>query len=187
VLANTDPERPAADVVTELGPALARVRGRLPEWIAGAEAEAYHHLRSELEMAGLPPALASELTAADWLTGALDVVTVARETGVGPEVAATCYYALGRHVDFAWLWARLDEFEEADRWQRRAVEGLAEDLLRARRRLARLALERGQGALPARSVATIQELLRDLRAAPRVGLAGLAVVVRELRRLAEGG
>jgi len=48
-------------------------------------------------------------------------------------------------------------------------------------------LERGPGALPERSVATVQELLRDLRAAPRVGVAGLTVVVRELRRLAEGG
>jgi len=185
VLANTDRGRPAADVATELGTAIARVRGRLPEWISGGEAEAFHRLRSELEMAGLPPPLAIELATAEWLTGALDVVTVARETGVPPEDVAACYYGLGRHVDFAWLWARLGELEDGDRWQRRAVEGLVEDVLRVRRHLARLALERGPDALPARPLAAVQDLLRDLRAAPRVGLAGLHVLVTELRRLAE--
>jgi NAD-specific glutamate dehydrogenase len=76
---------------------------------------------------------------------------------------------------------------EEDRWQRRAVEGLVEDLLRARRRLTRLALERGRDAVPTRPLAAVQDLLRDLRAAPRVGLAGLQVAVREIRRLAESG
>jgi len=126
-----------------------------------------------------------ELATADWLTGALDVVTVARETGVAPEEVAACYYGLGKHVDFAWLWARLGELEEGDRWQRRAVEGLVEDALRVRRGLARLTLERGPSALPAPPLAAVQDLLRDLRAAPRVGLAGLHVLVTELRRLAE--
>ena len=81
----------------------------------------------------------------------------------------------------AWLWARLAEAGEDDRWQERAVEGLIEDVLRARRRLARLALE---GAA-ARSLGKVQDLIRDLRAAPRTSLAALQVVVRELRRAAE--
>src|SRR5207247_1040913 len=83
-LANTDPARPAAELAAELGDATARVRGRLPEWIAGAEAEAFARLRSELEIAGLPVALAHDLATADWLVGALDVITVARAAGVDP-------------------------------------------------------------------------------------------------------
>jgi glutamate dehydrogenase len=162
------------------------VRSRLGEWIAGAEAESFQRLRSELEIAGLPAELARELATADWLTGALDVVTVAREMGVDPEQAAARYYGLGEQIDFAWLWARLAEAGETDRWQRRAVEGLVEDLLRARRRLTRLTLDPGH-PLPARPLAEVQELVRDLRAAPRVSLAALQVVVREIRRLAEGG
>ena len=47
-------------------------------------------------------------------------------------------------------------------------------------------LGRGSDALPARPLAAVQDLLRDLRAAPRVELAGLAVLVGALRRLAEG-
>ncbi|HYR96895.1 MAG TPA: NAD-glutamate dehydrogenase domain-containing protein, partial [Candidatus Binatus sp.] len=187
ILANTDAARPSAALAAELGAASGRVRERLPKWIAGAEAESFHKLRSELEMAGLPASLARDLATAEWLTGALDVALVAQEAGVDPEAAAARYYGLGQDVDFAWLWARLAEVGEEDRWQRRAAEGLVEDLLRARRRLTRLALERGRDAIPARPLAAVQDLVRDLRAAPRVGLAGLEVVVRELRRLAESG
>jgi len=185
ILANTDPARPAAELAAELGDATARVRGRLPEWIAGAEAEAFARLRSELEIAGLPVALAHDLATADWLVGALDVITVARAAGVDPEAAATRYYGLGQQLDFAWLWTRLAEAAEDDRWQERAVEGLVEDVLRARRGLARLALEGGDGAAAPRSLGKVQDLIRDLRAAPRTSLAALQVVVRELRRAAE--
>ena len=184
VLANTDAARPAVEVAAELSEATLRVRDRLPEWIAGAEAESFAKLRSELEIAGLPAALANHLATADWLTGALDVVTVARAAGIDPEAAAARYYGLGQQLDFAWLWARLAEAGEDDRWQERAVEGLVEDVLRARRRLARLALEGADGAA-ARSLGKVQDLIRDLRAAPRTSLAALQVVVRELRRAAE--
>jgi glutamate dehydrogenase len=183
LLANADAARPAADIAVELGAAIARVRDRLPEWIAGAEAEAFHKLRSELEIAGLPAPLARDLATAQWLVGALDVVTVARDAKVDTEVAAARYYGLGQELDFAWLWARLAEAAEGDRWQQRAVEGLIEDLLRARRRLALASV--GGRVPPPRSLAGVQALVRDLRAAPRVGLAALEVVVRELRRLAE--
>jgi glutamate dehydrogenase len=183
ILANTDPARPAADVATELGTAVGRVRERLPDWIVGAEAEAFAKLRSELEIAGLPGPLARDFATADWLTGALDVVTVAREASVDPEAAAARYYGLGQDLDFAWLWARLGETGEGDRWRERAVAGLVEDLLRARRRLTARTV--AGASLPARSLALVQELVRDLRAAPRVDLAALQVVVREIRRLAE--
>src|SRR6266849_6426990 len=146
ILASGDAARPAAEVAAELRDAIARVRGRLPEWIAGREAEAFAKLRSELEIAGLPARLAHDLATADWLVGALDVVLVARAAGVDPEAAAARYYGLGQQVDFAWLWARLAEAGEDDRWRERAVEGLVEDVLRARRRLTRIALEGGDVA-----------------------------------------
>ena len=185
ILANADAGRPAAELAAELGRDLARVRFRLPEWITGAEAESFQKLLAELEMAGLPAPLARDLGTAEWLTGALDVVTVARAAGVDPEAAAVRYYGLGQQLDFAWLWTRLADPEEEDRWQRRAVEGLVDDLLRARRRLTVLALHDQRGALPPRQLTAVQGLLRDLRAAPRTTLAAVAVVVREIRRLAE--
>src|SRR5207244_10122885 len=111
--------------------------------------------------------LARDLATADWLVGALDVVTVARAAGVDPEAAAARYYGLGQQLDFAWLWARLAEAGEDDRWQEQAVEGLVEDVLRARRRLARLALGGPAAAAAATSVGKGTDLSRALRAAPR--------------------
>jgi glutamate dehydrogenase len=185
ILANTDPARPAAEVVAELAPAVARVRGRLAEWIAGAEAEAFQRVVAELEMAGLPGALAHDLASAGWLTGALDAVTVAGEADVDAETAAACYYGLGQQLDFAWLWSRLDEAGAEDRWQRRAVEGLVDDLLRARRQLTSVVLWKTGSVLPVRPLVAVQELVRDLRTAPRASLPALTVVVRAIRRLAE--
>jgi glutamate dehydrogenase len=181
IVANVDLTHAVAEAAA-LGDAVGRVRDRLPEWVVGAEAEAFHRRRSELEIAGLPAELAREAATAEWLTAVLDVVTVARDASVGPEEAAACYFALAHDVDFAWLWARADEAGEEDRWQRRAVEGMVEDLMDARRRLARLRL--GGGEIAARPLAALQDLVRDLRAAPRTSLAALQVVVREVCRLA---
>jgi glutamate dehydrogenase len=175
---------PRAEVAEALAHDVGRVRPRLAEWLVGAEMEAFHKLLSELEMSGMPAPLARHLATAEWLPGALDVVTVARTHGVQPEAAAAAYYAIGQHVDFAWLFARLGAMELEDVWARRAAAGLVDEVLRARRRLAAAALA-GRHELPARPLATVQALTNDLRAAPRVGLAALQVVVRELGRLAD--
>jgi NAD-specific glutamate dehydrogenase len=184
VIANTDAARPAMAVAAELGEAVARVRPRLAAWVAGAEAESFQKLFSELEIAGLPGSLAHDLTTVEWLTGALDVVTAARDFGVELEAAGQRYYALEQQLDFAWLEARLGEVSAEDRWHRRAVEGLGADLRAARRRLTGWCL-RTAGPLPERPLRTVQDAIRDLRTAPRTTLAALEVVVREIRRLAE--
>jgi glutamate dehydrogenase len=184
LLANADVTRSAAEVVADLSEPSRQARERLATWLVGAEAEAFQKLLSELEIAGLPSALARELATADWIVGALDVVRVARAAGVGPEAAGHAYALLAQHLDFAWLWARLVEVGEEDRWHRRAVEGLVADLLDARRRLTRVALARAD-AVPQLRLAAVNDLIRDLRATPRVTLAALQVVVREIRRLAE--
>jgi glutamate dehydrogenase len=184
VLANADTTRSAAAVAAELGDAIGRVRPRLATWVAGAEAEAFQKLVSELEIAGLPASLARDLTDAEWLTGALDVVTAARDFGVDLEATGKQYYALEEHLGFAWLEDRLAEVSAEDRWHRRAVEGLAADLRAARRRLTGWCL-RATGTLPERPLRTVQDAIRDLRTAPRTTLAALQVVVREIRRLAE--
>jgi NAD-specific glutamate dehydrogenase len=181
VLANADAERPAAAVADELREGAAAVLPQLESWLAGTEAEALRRRTAALEIAGLTPALARELALAEWLPSALDVVTVGHELGIPVPEAAARYYALGEVLDFAWVLERLGEVADEDRWQRRAVEGLAADVRVVRRRLARS----GPGTLPARRLEVVTGIMRDLRAAPRVSLAALAVVVRELRRLAE--
>src|SRR5262249_46616141 len=166
VLANADATRPAADVAAELGDAVERVRPRLAAWVAGAEAEAFQKLVSELEIGGLPAGLARDLTDAEWLTGALDVVTASRDFGADLEATGKQYYALEEHLGFAWLEDRLAEVSAEDRWHRRAVEGLGADLRAARRRLTGWCL-RAAGTLPERPLRTVPGALRALAPAPR--------------------
>jgi glutamate dehydrogenase len=184
ILGNTDPSRPAGEIAEALARDVGRLRPRLPDWLVGAEAEAFHKLLSELEMTGMPAPLARHLATAEWLPGVLDVVSVARAQGVDPETAAAPYYALGQHIDFAWLFARLGSEDVEDVWARRAAAGLVDDVLHARRRLTAAVLA-GRAELPARPLAALQALSNDLRAAQRAGLAALQVVVRELGRLAD--
>jgi NAD-specific glutamate dehydrogenase len=66
------------EIAESLARDVGRLRPRLPHWLVGAEAEAFHKLLSELEMTGMPTPLARHLATAEWLPGALDVVTVAR-------------------------------------------------------------------------------------------------------------
>jgi NAD-specific glutamate dehydrogenase len=136
---------------------------------------------SELEIGGVAGDLARAVATGEWLTGLLDVVLLARARGLDAEQVGARYYALGQQLDFAWVLARLGDAGEEDRWQRRAAAGLTEDLQRARRDLSLVTL----GALPPRPLEAVHALVRDLRATPRVSLAALQVVVRELRRLAE--
>jgi glutamate dehydrogenase len=180
ILANAESGRPATDVAGTLGAAVAGLRSRLSGWVAGAEAELLGRRVSELEIAGLSAELARELVTVEWLPGLLDVVSVAGSLGVEPGVVAARYWALGERIEFAWVIERLAEAGAEDVWQRRAAQGLVEDVLDARRRLSRV----DASAVPARPLEAVHELLRDLRAAPRVTLAALQVVVHELRRLA---
>ncbi len=179
LLGRRDP-RPAHVIADALARDVARVRPHLDGWVVGSEAHAWQRQVSELEIAGVPPALARALTAATWLPAALDVVAIAARDEVDPRAVATRYFTLGDRLDFGWLLARLCESDDDDPWQRRARIGLTRDVQDARRRLARVATD-----VVDRESIGVQRLMRDLRAAPRVSFAALQVAAHDLRRLAD--
>jgi glutamate dehydrogenase len=182
VLRGTDPTRTAADVAAELRQAIAPACDALSGWVVGGEAEALQKRIAALEIAGLAPPVARRLALAEWMPVVLDVVTAAGSLGLDVAIAGARWGALGGILDFGWLLARLGEIAaEDDRWQQRAAEALADDLQSARRRLVALpdAIE------AARALGPVQELLRDLRAAPKTTLAALLVVAREIRRVSD--
>ncbi len=182
VLRSTDPTRPAADVAAALAAAVASARERLSSWVVGGEAEALQKRIAALEIAGLPAELARRMALAEWLPAVLDVVTVSERLALDVDTAGARWGALAGVLDFEWLLARLRETAtDDDRWQQRATGALADDLHEARRRLVALP----DAAEAARVLGPVQELLRDLRAAPRVTLAALLVVAREIRRVSD--
>lgn len=182
VVRSTDPTRSAADVAAALATAVAPARERLSAWVVGGEAEALQKRIAALEIAGLEAPLARRLALAAWLPVVLDVVTASEALGLDVEMAGARWGALAGVLDVGWLQARFAEAAaDDDRWQQRATEALADDLREARRRLVALP----DAAEAARVLGPVQELLRDLRAAPRVTLAALLVVAREIRRVSD--
>src|SRR5262249_35667445 len=167
--------------VGELEAAPEPARDGLPAWVVGTEAETLHRRRAELEVAGVAPGAAADLAAGEWLPSLLDVATLARDERAELETVARRYYGLASEIDFGWLDAQLAATVELDPWGQRALEGVADDVRAARRRLAR-----ANDAGRPESVGAVRRLLDELKTAGRPSLAALIVVAREIRRLSGG-
>jgi NAD-specific glutamate dehydrogenase len=177
-----DATRGIGEVVAELEAALAPARDRLPAWLVGTEAETLNRRRAELEVAGVAPEAAADLAAGEWLPSLLDVATLARSERAELEAVARRYYGLAAEIDFAWIDAQLAATLELDPWGQRALDGVADDVRAARRRLARGDDTSRRSA----SVAAVRGLLDEAKAGGRPSLAALVVVAREIRRLTGG-
>ena len=105
------------------------------------------------------------------------------------------YYRLGEVVDLDWVQRGLRELPAEDRWERRALEGLNEGLMYARRQLVYNILQYSTagGAVDAclreylaghqGQLTALAALVSDIKSAPRTSLAAVLVVMRELGRL----
>ena len=194
VLGNVTSHRAVCDVARELGARLSDVPEQLPGCLSASEAEVFHRVTTELEMAGLATDLARRLALLGWLDGALDVAAIAAETQAAWKDVAHLFYGLSDWLDFPWLLARITDTDDEDEdvWQHRRARGLAEDLARARCRLVRRFCKMGatRVSLDALGVERARAekvawLIADLKGSHRVGPAALQVVVRELRRLCD--
>ncbi|HXQ23650.1 MAG TPA: NAD-glutamate dehydrogenase domain-containing protein [Candidatus Acidoferrales bacterium] len=144
---------------------------------------------------GMPRALAQRIAALDRLAELFEIAHIARDADVSHGVVAEVYYRVGELVDLDWVRQGLAELSAEDRWERRAVEGLAEGLVYARRQLTRdvLLCRQGGGELAAclqeytethhEPLTKLGVLINDIKNAPRATLAALLVVMRELGRL----
>jgi glutamate dehydrogenase len=182
VLAQRNDGRPVGAVVAELGSAIEPARARLAGWLTGAEAETLHRRRAALELAGMLSDDADALGSAEWLPSILDVATLARDGRLALDAVAACYYGLAAEIDFAWLDAQLGSTVAPDPWAERALEGVADDVRAARRRLARASATNGAAAPPT----TVRRLVDEAKASGRPTLSALVVIAREIRRLSGG-
>jgi glutamate dehydrogenase len=146
---------------------------------------------------GTPRQLAQRIAALDRLAELFEIVYVAADTGVPRPTAAEMYHRVGEVVDLDWVRQTLRMLSAEDRWERRAIEGLSEGLVYARRRLAQNIVGgnvRDVNASLQAYIAAEQEqlsrlsaLINDIKSARRPTLAALVVVMRELGRLVGRG
>ncbi|MEJ7891075.1 MAG: NAD-glutamate dehydrogenase domain-containing protein [Solirubrobacteraceae bacterium] len=146
-----------------------------------------------LQAVGVPETLAQAHALTGDLAFAPDVLAVAAECARELEEVGLAFALLGDRLRFGWLEAELDALPAAQRVQRWAVQALRDDARRARRDLVASALAEAPELEPAaaierfveRKASRAEHLASVMRSLSVDGaeLAGLMVVVRELRAL----
>ncbi len=148
--------------------------------------------RAELEAAikgftdaGVPADLARSVARLDWLAAAPDIVRL----GGDPLAVARVYYALGQRLGLDWLKNQAAQLKPQTDWQRQAAAAVLDDLYGHQATLARRVLADSgkletwvEGRKPA--IERIDQVLTEMRAAPAVDLAMLAVANRRFGELA---
>jgi glutamate dehydrogenase len=172
---------------------------RLAAALGEIGAEAWHEERAAAAAAlveqGAPETLARDHAYGRALVHAPDVTAVARRSGRSVEDVARAFFLVDAELQLGWLERAVERLPVGTRTQRWALQAVRDDLLAVRRALAERALEEEPGAsaedavgrfLDARgeSRARLTALTRALAGEDGADLAGLMLVVRQLRALA---
>jgi glutamate dehydrogenase len=184
-------------VIEEHQEGLARLRAEFPGLVAGEDRTLFRARLRELEAAGVEHALAQRLITLRFLPQLLDILRIAHEGEHDPVETARAYYLVSERFGCAALRAALRTAVHEERWEKRFVDGLIEDLGRAHRRLARsvlaclpragnteACLREIHEARP-REIAAYREVIDELGGADGATLAGYAVAIRLLRDVAQ--
>jgi len=184
--------------IAQFTPSIAEVAETL-QTVLGVDARTVCDDRMQRFMAErVPEALARHIAGLPFLSQAVDVVQIATERGLPVLVVAPVYYSLGQRLGFEWLREQAARVKAETTWQEQAVSAIVEDLFAHQTELTRRILadaeqpvqtEDAIDAWLARckaAVGHVSQLLTDLRAAPAVDIAMLAVANRQLRGLFAG-
>ncbi len=194
-ITNCAPETSMGAVVERFRPGFAALGGEFETMLVAGERErferAYRELRASVNEEELAHGLA-RLSFADHL---LSVLGLSFGRGIEISRTASAYFGLSRTLDFATVENALSAIVTDDRWERRTVQELGEELRRARITLccsvvadgadgedARKRLGRGRE----RRLREVERVMAEVRAMPTVSLAALHVAVGAISKLAEG-
>jgi glutamate dehydrogenase len=172
------------------------VRAALPQWLLGAEAEAYAARVARLQESGVPAQLAAEVAAAPLLPAALDLAVVTERTGAPVALAGQVMQCASERLGLVPLRELVLALPRDRRWPSMARASLRDDLAAETVSLTEDILG-GRGSDdddPHRLVAAWVESwdapqsrsaaqLADIAAGDRHELAELLVAVRTLRGL----
>ncbi|MBP1686348.1 MAG: glutamate dehydrogenase [Deltaproteobacteria bacterium] len=196
MLATPMPDRTAEQRSGALRAATAELLALLPRVLPTALRTEWAATIAELTKAGAPSPLAERVVSLDRAGELFEIQHIADDRRSTPARVAAVYYQLGDLIDLDWIRHSLAALPAADRWERRALEGLSEGLGYARRYLTRavLRLDTADAAVERcvqryteqhrEQLERLRALISDIKSASRTTLAALLVVMRELGRLA---
>lgn len=123
-----EPPLPLATVTDRFAPSVAAVRAGLPDWLLGAEADAFATRAARLRDAGVPGELAAEVAAAPLMSAALDLAVVTERTGAPVELAGRVMQCLGERLGLVPLRELVLALPRDRRWPSMARASLRDDL-----------------------------------------------------------
>jgi glutamate dehydrogenase len=164
--------------------------------VAGAKGAELRAVVERRRAAGVPDGLAER--AAEWplLHTGLDVVEVAAARGRVPRDVAAAYWELFERLELGWVWDRINQLPQNDRWQTHARAALQADLLSELRSLTDASLRAGDVYTPpaeavqrwlvanGRPADRVRRVFAEIRASSTYDLTTLSVALRQLRNLA---
>jgi glutamate dehydrogenase len=185
-----------ADIRETFGEPVQMLLSAWPELLDGEASVRHRSGVSRLTKLGVMETLAARITAIENTQDAFESALVAGELELPLPAATEAYLGLTGIADVDWIRRVLVSLAgHGDRWEQRAVEGLLEGLMYARRELAREVLayhQEGQTDLAASlgcyadqhrgQLDRLKRIIDDLKALPQVDLARMLVVMRELGR-----
>jgi glutamate dehydrogenase len=176
-----------AEAVSQFVSGAAVLYDSMPKLLGAPDAEPLARRADELAEAGVPGSLAVRVASLPTMFAALDIVEVARETGLDVESVAGVHFRLGSHLELHWLRDRIVALPRGDRWSALARAALRDDLYSLHRALTAEVLRRGADvdAWTADNPGVERYLatLADVRLGRTFDLTTLPVVVREVRHL----
>jgi glutamate dehydrogenase len=165
--------------------------------VVGEERELYELRVQELREFTAEPGLAQGLITLRFLDQLLEILSVARQTGVDPLRVGQAYYQASSLLQVSWLRQALAGLDAENGWDRRAAQVLADDLGRALHTLvgglvaessADHAVDAALGRLTEGPVGIAYlDALAEIQGEDSAGLAALMVAVREIQVLAAHG
>jgi len=149
-----------------------------------------------LTAAGMPEALAQEISTIKLLAVASDIISLSRKTGGDIKPIATTYFSVGDRLGLDWLRQRVAAIVPANSWQARVMGGLTDDFYihQAALTAALVATVKKNGKLDAKLVDSwfaenadrtnkITQLIADLKIQPKVDLEMLVLVSQRIGQL----
>jgi glutamate dehydrogenase len=188
---------PTTQIIEDYLPGLTTLRGEFGAVVVGEERELYELRVQELREFTAEPGLAQGLITLRFLDQLLEILSVARQTGVDPLRVGQAYYQASSLLQVSWLRQALAGLDAENGWDRRAAQVLADDLGRALHTLvgglvaessADHAVDAALGRLTEGPVGIAYlDALAEIQGEDSAGLAALMVAVREIQVLAAHG
>lgn len=146
--------------------------------------------------AGVPDALAERVASLEAMGNACDIVRVSLQTKLAVKSVAELYYELGSRLQLGWLRGIIGKLAAETHWDRLAIKGLIDELMREQRRLTLDVLTTTKKStkpfgqldswieIHSDEVERLRQLLQDIKSSDKRDLPMLVIALKALGAIA---